>query len=417
MTRTYAPQPPELEDELTAMCIPPDWEPNAETSRQIGLFDANSLSTLSEPDRQNLVRACLGNLRQTYRELQSQATRVRERVMADRLQGEPAMMARPQADDNDPARALALAAINDWFYHDGQDEKETTVYVGAIACTASTLGALAELNRLKTQFSEGMAAVRTLIEDEPTTAELAKVVSALTPNAPANLRRKAVGELVRQLIHPRLNIRQLVRHAPVLTVCPDRIRWRWTQTPSSMKISRSALIEVLEARTDIDARYDLEAVARCHDPEFSWRKGVSEDCRVSILCKSAVAYLEDRSQPQGVVVQIDDTESVLRLTRNVGVKSRLPVFYLGQAHAPYLPIPKKARKPEKAVRPQLVLTSEDAERRQREGLTEKAPFLRSLAVHRYKKYVTPHEHTETRTINPEPGVSTQTDTWASGFTL
>ncbi len=391
----------ELSDTLR---IPRQWEPHAQGIEQLTLLNEATPDTLTEQEREQWIQLNLGNLRKTYQAIQAQATRLRERVAADRLQGDTAVMMRPATDDNETARAQAVAAVNDWFFRDGQDEKETSVYIGAVACSFETLGAVQELNRLKSQFSECMASIRNLIDHDTTKAELTEVVAALTPNAPTNLYRKAVGETVRHLIHPRLNIRQLVRHIPVVPVCPDRIRWRWTLTPSTMKITRSALVELLEARTDIEARYDLAALAHCYDPEFSWRKGTTEDCRMSVLCRSAVDYFdlnpEDDNRPQ-------------ELMRNLSLKGRMPVFYLSPRLAPYIKPPSKRKNASaKSIKPQFVVVPEEKERREREGKVEKQPFLQSLQVHRYLKYTLPE------TEMGEPGLVKPVDSdWTGGFAL
>lgn len=358
--------------------IPRQWEPGTKGVEQLSLLNEKSPETLTDAEREQWIQLNLGNLQKIYKAIRTQATRLRERVAVDRQQGDTAVMMRPATDDNETARAQAMAAINDWFYEDGQDEKETSVYVGAIASSFETLGAIQELNRLKTEFSDCMGSIRNLVDYETAQEELTEIVAALTPNAPKNIYRKAIGETVRHLIHPRLNIRQLVRHIPVVAVCPDRIRWRWTLTPSTMKITRLALIEVLEARTDIEARYDLAALAHCHDPEFSWRKGTAEDGRASILCRSATDYFE---------LNPDDINRPQELVRNRSVKGRMPVFYLSPRLAPYIKPPSKRKNASpKSIKPQLVFIPDDADRFEREGKIEKEPFLQSLQVHRYRKF-------------------------------
>lgn len=354
--------------------VPEAWE-HLPTPRQMDLVTNDGFANLSEAERLASCQALLGDLRRTYRQLMAHATRVRERVMADRLQGDAAIMSRPHAGDNDTARAMALVAITDWFYQDGQGEKETSVYMGAVASSKETLGAIMELNRLKVCFSEGMDRIKAVLDDEMAVTELNKVYAALAPDSPLNVRRKVVGAMVRQVIHPRLNIRQLVRHAPVLPVCPDRVRWKWTATPSSLRISRQALLEVLESRQDIAARYDIEAVAGCSDPEFSWEKGVTEDCRIGAFCKSAT---------------LDPL--IAWNQKNVSFKGRLPLFYLSPRLAPYIknPKPRKNLALHK-LKPQMVmagsLTELDPESlERRRGKTVREPFLKSINVRRYLKY-------------------------------
>ena len=352
-----------------AIAIPEAWE-NTRSPSQLTLLEPEDLGNLSHSDRQKLCQSLFGDLRRAYRGIIEQATRVRERVMADRLQGDAAIMSRPHAGDNDTARQMALAAVTDWFYRNGQDEKETSVYMGAIACSRETLGAVEELNRRKDVFSGVMEKMRVVMADSESKTELNSLYAALVPDAPLNVRRKVVGVMVRNCIHRRLNIRQLVRHVPVLPVCPDRIRWKWTRTPSTMRVSREALIEVLESKHETAARYDLEAIANCTDPEFSWEKGVSEDCRIGVLCRSAVAF-----------------DATGWNQKNVSFKGRLPLFYLTPRLADYIEKPKPRKNlSQKRIKPELVIADEDGGFWERKGKTQKKPFLQSMKVRRYLQY-------------------------------
>jgi len=177
---------------------------------------------------------------------------------------------------------------------------------------------------------------------------------------------------VRNCIHPRLNIRQLVRQVPVVPVCPDRVRWNWTRTPSTIRVTRNTLIEILESKQDIAARYDLESVAQCTDPEYSWEKGVSEDCRIGVFCKSAM-----------------EAENCSWETKNVSFKGRLPLFYLTPRLALYIKNPKPRKNlATHRLKPQMIMGEPETAPRQRKGKTEKQSFLQSMTVRRYLKYTT-----------------------------
>ncbi|OLF81947.1 hypothetical protein AWH63_10430 [Marinobacter sp. C18] len=362
--------PGNTEIEYRDVVIPLSWEQTSKPM-QFDLVGPEDISQLSDHDRATLCQSLFGDLRRAYRGIIEQAKRVRERVTADRLQGDSAVMSRPHAGDAETARAMAIAAVTDWFYRDGQSEKETSVYMGAIACSRETLGAIQELNRCKDVFSDVMDRIKDVMDDEEGKGEINSIYAALVPDAPLNMRRKEVGAMVRQCIHKRLNIRQLVRHVPLVPVCPDRIRWKWTQTPSTIRVTKEALIEVLESRQEIEARYDLEAVAQCSDPEFSWQKGVSEDCRIGVFCKSAV-----------------EAEGIEWDRKNLSFKGRMPLFYLAPRLASYIEKP-KARKnlSAKRIKPQLVMAEEDLTVHERRGKTEKQSFLQSMAVRRYLHYV------------------------------
>lgn len=363
---------PDLAYELHESVIPQSWEDIGAASQMQLLDSEDDTKTLTLADKKQLCHGLLGELRRVFREICSQATRVRERVMADGLQGDSAIMARPFADDNQSARAGAIAALEDFFFHDGQDVKETTSYTGAIACSRETLGSLAELNRLKAEFRLGMKRLRTLLGDKQACTEMERVYSALLPESPINISRKEAGAMVRRCIHPRLNIRQLERAVPVVPICPDRIRWKHTIVPSTIKITRQSLIELLESKqnSDHEARFDLETVAGCSDPEYLWKKGENEDCRIGVHCRSAVEADD-----------IDWTE------KNLSFKGRMPVFYLTPRLAGYIPSPKKRKNASpKAQKPELIFHHEPEKRHERAGKTLKENFLMSMEVRRYTKY-------------------------------
>jgi len=361
-----------VQDVFHGIAIPESWE-SVGAASQLQLLDTEEQAdTLSDIEKRTLCQATLGDLRKTFREICLQAMRVRELVTADGLQGDSAVMARPVMDDSSSARAAALAALEDFFFRDGQDVKETSSYTGAIACSRETIGALTELNRRKAQFRLGMKRLRNLLGDKQACSEMERVYAAMVPDTPVNISRKEAGVLVRHCINRRLNIRQLERAVPVVAVCPDRIRWKHTIVPSTIRISREGLIEVLESKSSADyqARVDLDIVASCMDPVYQWKKGESEDCRIAVYCKSAEEYEGDPWDE-----------------RNLSFKGRMPVFYLSPRLAPYIKIPKPRKNASrKSTKPELVFNQEPVIRYERSGKVLKESFLLSMDVRRYTKF-------------------------------
>lgn len=354
------------------MVIPESWERIGAASQLTLLDSEDDAENLATGQKRQLCQATLGDLRRIFREICAQAMRVRELIMADGLQGDSAIMARPLVDDNHSARAAATAALEDFFYHDGQDVKETSTYTGAIACSRETLGGITELNRRKGEFRLGMKRLRTLLGDKQACTEMVKVYAALVPETPVNISRKEAGVMVRQCINKRLNIRQLERSVPVVPICPDRIRWKHTIVPSTIRISREGLIEVLESRASSDfvARSDLATMASCSDPVYQWKKGESEDVRIGVYCPSAV---KDESNDWG--------------EKNLSFKGKMPVFYLTPRLAPYIKTPKpRKNQSKKAMKPVLVFNQEPLTRHERNGKTIRESFLLSLDVRRYTQY-------------------------------
>lgn len=342
------------DDHRAALVIPDTWEPDPQI--QLPTLDMSNLSALSETERKRLCQDLLGRLQQSFKQLRDHAHVARGRIVEDGRNGLPATMARPAQEDDTKARLRALEALTGWYYQDGQADKETTMYMGAIASSRKTLTAIAELNRLKALFSLHLSQLKEALGDKGAKTELEKLYATLAPDAPQNVRRKVVGVMVRELLHKRLNIRQLLRQIPVVPATPDSIRWRWSLTPSTLRIHKSDLTEILEQKGETTARYDLQTLATEPGSWFSWHKGETEDCRISVYCATAFK------------AQMEEGQSALK-SKNLGIKSRLPIFYLQPS--------------EKEKGPDLYVVPEGTERLRRASKTEREPFLLSLPIHRY----------------------------------
>ncbi|WP_273208978.1 hypothetical protein [Marinobacter subterrani] len=308
---------------------------------------------LGKEDRKAYCEHLLGNLSATFKALREQAQVARVRLWSDGQNDLPATMETPNCVSAEEARRCAIEAVSNWYYRDGQDQKETVAYLGAISSTPHTLNALHELNRLKHEFSELLGKLRDALDPSShTRGDIHDLVAMLHENASRNVSRKAAGALVRQLLHPRLNIRQLVRSIPIVDELPYSIRWRWIDSPSSVRVGRNKLLDMLERKqANPEAQMDFQRIASVSDPEFCLKKGQSFDLRISV-----------RKTTTGP----DETPYM-------DFKSRLPVFYAAAPAGYYRQTPKLSYAPD------------NAPKRKRRRQTEDEPFLTTMAVHRYRR--------------------------------
>lgn len=340
-------------DQKAHLAVPTDWENLQQLA--LPILDMSELDSLDSVECKHRCQAVLGNIQHAYRLIRDQAQVVRDCVVKDARLGHTAMMARPVHQTGSHARMSILDAISNWHYADGQDEKETFVYMGAISGSRSTLKAVIELNKRKTEFGTWLQHLKSALGQDSGKEELAKLYAVLMPEAPLNIRRKVAGNMVRELLHKRLNIRQLTRQIPVVSVNPDKISWRWTVTPSTLKIKKTELIQLLSKRNDAAAHHDLKILENEKAEVFSWRKGETYDSRISVFCATAFA----KQYPLNPILK----------NKSLGIKSRLPVFYY-------------ADHPREQI-PTFQIASDDELRYQRATKIERDPFLISLPIHRY----------------------------------
>lgn len=355
------PLPTGLHDQMdgeTLTLIPEDWE----APLQINM-EGMTPEDLARDDRRAYCEHLLGDISSLFRSLREQAHVARARLWSDGQDGLPAAMETPSSESAEQARLHAIEAISNWYYRDGQQQKETVVYIGAISAKPQTINALHELNRLKHEFSGKLSDLRDALDpNSHTRGDMHDITAMLHENASTNLTRKAAGSLVRQLLHPKLNIRQLVRTIPIVDEFPYSVRWRWIDSPSTVKIERNKLLDMLERKqANPEAYLDFQRVATVSDPVFCLRKGQSNDLRISIR-KSGLSGVAINSE--GVVVRKDDNPYI-------DFKSRLPVFYVAAPTGYHRTEPKK------------LLVPDNAPKRKRKSRVEPEPFLTSMAVYRY----------------------------------
>lgn len=366
--------PPSMEwyqerDRETEQQIPAEWEAGQQVS-----LDGLTPDDLARDDRRIYCQQILGNLATTFRALREQAHVARVRLWSDDQDGLPAIMEMPKAETAHDARLHAIEALSNWYYREGQDEKETVAYIGAISASPPTINALLELNRLKKQFSDGLAELReALTAQSKTRGDVYDLVSHLNANALQNVSRKAAGALVRQLLHPKLNIRQVVRAIPIIESFPYSIRWKWVESPSTLKIDRVKLLDLLERKQgNPESQMDFQKIAQVSDPAFCLRKGTSLDLRASV-CLSESGRAISGESPTG--------KEKIKESRYVGVKSRLPIIY------------RKAPNGHYRSEPKLTVVPNNAPTRQRKRRVEDEPYLTTMAIHRY---IREPDHTDGR---------------------
>lgn len=287
----------------------------------------------------------------TYSQLKEQVATVAGRVWVDGREGLPAKMIGQEEKNTLRAREYVIDAISNWAFEEGQAPTETPVYIGAVSSSENTLLAIKELNRQKENFKHLVSRLKNTLEPQTTArGEMVKLLNMITSASPRIMRSKEVGALVRGLLHPKLNIRQLQRTIPVCDVSPVRIRWRWMDSPSSRQVTRIELLQLLERKGDQGyAKLDLANVLAVPDDRFVLRRKSVKDLRIHIS-----------------MLANDSTVS-----RFNDFKSRLPVFY------------KKADAGHWRQEPELIVIPENAPVFERKKRVDPEPFLASIPVHRY----------------------------------
>jgi hypothetical protein len=305
----------------------------------------------TEQDEDEYCASILAEIVVAYEKLRAQLGTVAGRIWVDGRAGLPAKMMDHPGDDSLHAREHAIAAISNWAFEEGQAPNETPSYVGAISSSPDTLAAIKELNRLKDSFKDLVGKLRQSLEPQTTTrGEMVKLLNMVTKASPRIMRSKEVGSLVRGMLHPKLNIRQLQRTIPVCDQLPLRIRWRWMSSPSSKQINRAELMQLLERKGEQGyAKMDLAKIFTVSDDRFVLRRKTVKDLRIHITL----------------------SEGESEAAKFADFKSRLPLFY-HQAEQGYW-----------RQEPELIVIPENAPVFERKKRVDPEPFLMSLPVHRY----------------------------------
>lgn len=293
----------------------------------------------------------LVSLTHAFETLQDYGRQARGAVLSDEAM--PADYLSPYQLEGESARLYAAQALTEWYFNDDQQPTETTVHMAAIASSERTRRTLGQLNQAKTDFHDIVTALRQSVTS--TSAERGELYRLLTfalGRRPKVLKDNYIGDMIRDILHPRLSLRQATRRVPVVDPMPASIRWRWVDERASDRVTRDELIELLEKHGDNPmAREDQRRLL-----------GLPADEMLSIVKKSTTQLRLAITFPKG--------------NRPNGpyqyLKNRMPVFYSGDD-----PIT-RLRKPEMVVVPSNAIKHTRRKRLQDE------PFLSTLSVYRYR---------------------------------
>lgn len=309
---------------------------------------------LAPEQRKDYCAALMGQTVRHYKAMRSHLARVGELVLLDGERDLPAVMLEPAETDPESARSNAVRAIAQWTFEDGQDRNETPVFMGALSSSRTTLDAITALNRMKDEFSELVNRLRLATDPQSVLrGNLYNLLSEVMDAKPKVLRSQMIGAMLRDVLHPRLNIRQLTRAIPVATEVPVKVRWRWQSGPAGRKLSREEVLHLLEKKADkpfamIDIQKVLQAKGESH---FALKKKPVWDLRMHVALNKTPG----------------------RKGAFMSLKTRLPLFYL------------EAQEGHHRNQPELVVAPDNAIRFARPGgrKIEDKPFLETLPIYRY----------------------------------
>ncbi|TBW57472.1 hypothetical protein EZI54_07375 [Marinobacter halodurans] len=251
------------------------------------------------------------------------------------------------------ARLRAAQAVTEWYFQPGQAATETTIHMAAIATSERTRQAIAQLNEAKSAFQDVVAQLRRSIHVERhERGELYRLLSFALERRPKVLRDNAIGEVVRDILHPRLSLRQAGRAIPLVDRLPTSIRWRWVSDRASDRITPAQALALLEKKVDNPyvERDRQQLLALDPGEPLSIVKNSVSQLRISLV-------ISPRAE--------DDTPYLY-------VKSRMPLFYAGDDPGAF------------RSAPQLIKVPENAPRFERIKKLEDEPFLKTLPVYRYR---------------------------------
>ena len=167
-------------------------------------------------------------------------------------------------------------AINDYWYRDGMDGRETIAYYGLISANQASLRLAHDLNGLKDQFAQMVKEIRAT-----SPAELNKYKHELVAR-----HRDLANELaVRGLA--RLNLKQVTRAIPILEHNPAKVSFNWYKSGKS--IQRISKQDALKRLLNFDVlnphiRIQYEKLASLPDTEtLALVQNLSPIMRTNIL--------------------------------------------------------------------------------------------------------------------------------------
>jgi len=327
--------------------MPAEWSdlrPNLEAVEDI--------EKASRVEREEYCGQVLKELVRCYEALREQGRVVAAAIWKDGQRELPAKMIDAPEAAGIEARQRAIEAVTTWTFQEGQDSHETTVYRGALSSSDDTLKAIQELNELKAAFSQVHGALKKTIQNQSSLrSDMAGLINMVSPAENKIVRAQEVGSILRDLLHPRLSVRQLIRAIPIVDSVPMSVRWRWVESASSVRVSREKLLAMLEKKADQPfAVQDMNRImAIPGETHFALRRSPGRDLRMQ------VRFPKTGGKTEPFVI----------------FKRRVPLFY------------REARKDAWRQEPDLSAAPENALRSKRKRKVEEQPFLQTMPAHRY----------------------------------
>lgn len=334
-------------------------DPNDEEQLELPLNEAVSQwrdelggVAVDELDTHDRCKNLLVRLTDTFEHLQQQGRRARACILDDEQL--PARYLEPYPHEGEAARALAADAITEWYFADGQDPAETTIHIAAIATSERTREVLRDLNDAKQAFHEVVGELRQSVDStRQEYGELYRLVTFALGRRPKVLKEKQIGQSIREIVHPRLNVRQATRVVPIIEPMPASIRWRWVPDRASDRITRAEALRMLE-------KYGDHPMARADQRRLA---ALPEDEPLSITKREVIQLRAAFTYPPG--------------RRDKGaysyLKTRMPIFYDGHDALGY------------RSEPDLTRVPDNAPRHKRRKRLEDEPYLQTLSVYRYRE--------------------------------
>lgn len=307
---------------------------------------------LPPEQRKDYCASLLGQAVIQYKAMRKHIARIAELVEKDGEQGFPARMLGDAPLEDSEARKRALYGIAQWTFEDGQDPNETPVFMGAIASSTLTIQAIDALNEMKETFSEIVKRLRLATDTQSNMrGDIYNLLNLVMEAEPKMIRSQMIGAMLRQVLHPRLNVRLLTRTIPVVNELPVSVRWRWHLFPSNRKLTRQQVLDLLEKKADKPfAQQDIQKLlTSCSDEFFAFKKKPQWDLRMHIKLPKAPG----------------------RKITSADFKTRLPLFYWKGEDGHYRTEPTMSLAPENSIQ----------FKRRKKIATE--PYLLTIPVHRY----------------------------------
>ena len=304
-----------------------------------------------EQDLQTRCKSLLILLTERFEQLKSAGADARAAILSD--DALPADFLSPYELTGEPARYYAAQAITEWYFADGQEPTETTVHMAAIGCSDHALTVLQILNDAKEAFQSVVGDLRAnLASDRDERDELYRLLTFALGRRPKILKDSYVGDMIRDILHPRLSLRQAVRRLGLIDPMPASIRWRWVEERASDRVTRDEIMAMLDKRPDTGLGRDdrRRVMALPPDEILSITKKRTNQLRVAIT-------FPKNNRPNGAYRYL---------------KNRLPVFYRGPDAS------------DTRSKPKLTRVSDDAPIYERRKRLETEPFLATLSVYRYR---------------------------------